>query len=93
MSEWKTRKRKMVIPGMDESSLKKIECKVCGNKFVPRNENRYVVKDRMATGGINSAFSGQYSEPKQYDAFDCAVCGCQLIVKERLKQIDEVTDF
>lgn len=82
----------MFVPEMGEASLKKIECKVCGNKFIPRKENKYVVKDRLATGGINSAFGGQYSEPEQYDAFDCDVCGCQLIAKERLTQIDNVTD-
>lgn len=92
MSGWKKRERKIFVPGMDESSLKKIECKICGNRFVPRNENKYVVKGRLATGGINNAFSGQYTEPKQYDAFDCDVCGCQIIAKERLKKIDEVTD-
>ena len=90
MSGWKKRERALFIPGMDEESLNKIECKVCGHRFIPRKENKYVVKDRMVTGGVQSALSGQYSEAKQYDAFDCEVCGCQMIVKERLKQVDEV---
>ena len=91
MSGWKKRERKMFVPGMGEASLKKMECKVCGNKFIPRKEDKYLVKDRMVTGGLNSAFGGQYSEPKQYDAFDCEICGCQLIAKERLKTVDNQT--
>lgn len=84
------RERALFIPEMDEATLKKIECKVCGNKFIPKKKNKYVVKDRMINGGVQSALNGQYSEAKQYDAFDCEVCGCQIIAKERLKQVDEV---
>lgn len=90
MSGWKKRERELFIPGMDEASLNKIECEVCGNKFIPRKENKYMVKDRMVTGGVQSALNGQYSEAKKYDAFDCEVCGCQIIAKERLKQVNEV---
>lgn len=88
MSGWNKRDRKMFIPGME--SLKTFECKVCGHKFVPKKENKYVVRDRLATGGLNSAMSGQYSESKQYDAFDCDLCGCQMVAKERLRTVDGV---
>lgn len=86
MSEWKKRERKLIIPGMDETLLRKVECKVCGNKFIPKKENKYVVKDRLLSGGVQGALSGN-AEPKQYDAFDCDVCGCQIIAKERLKEV------
>ena len=88
MSGWNKRKREIFIPGMDEQKIKTIECKVCGNKIVPKKENKYVVKDRVSMGGLNNAFSGQYSEPKLYDAFDCDICGCQMVAKERLKDVD-----
>ncbi len=89
MSEWNKRKRPLVIPGMDEVALNKIKCKVCGNEFIPKKENKYVVEDRLINGGIQAAMSGQCEKPKRFDAFDCNVCGCQFIAKERLKRVDE----
>ncbi|EOS79610.1 hypothetical protein C817_02585, partial [Dorea sp. 5-2] len=67
-----------------------VECKVCGNKFIPKKENKYVVKDRLLSGGVQGALSGN-AEPKQYDAFDCNVCGCQIVAKERLKEVQQMT--
>lgn len=90
MSGWKERKRELFIPGKDEVTLKKLECKVCGHKFVPKKENKYLVEDRIITGGIQAAMNGQYANPKRYDAFDCDVCGCQLVVKGRMKQVDDI---
>ena len=75
---------------MDETLLRKVECKVCGNKFIPKKENKYVVKDRLLSGGVQGALSGN-AEPKQYDAFDCNVCGCQIVAKERLKEVQQMT--
>ncbi len=87
MSEWKKRNRKLFMPGMKEATIKKLECKVCGNKFIPKKENKYIVKDRKLTGGLQNAMSGEYSEPKLYDAFDCDICGCQFIAKERMRDV------
>lgn len=92
MSGWKKRKHKLFVPDMDGQALKTIECKVCGNKFIPKKENKYIVQGRISTGGINNAFSGEYSEPKLYDAFDCDICGCQFVAKERLKTADDLVD-
>lgn len=86
MSEWKKRTSKIQIPDM--LLPKTYACKVCGNKIVPNKEGRYVVKERLCTGGMN-AISGTYTKPKQYDAFDCTVCGCQMIAKERMERVDE----
>lgn len=30
--------------------------------------------------------SGNYDEPKIYDAMDCPACGCQMVLKERLRK-------
>lgn len=84
MAKWNT-KRKPFIPDME--TPKTYECKVCGSKIIPRINDKYVVKDRVATGGLTSAMSGSYTEPKTYDAFDCKVCGCQFIAKERLLEV------
>lgn len=62
---------------------------MCGNEFIPKKENKYVVEDRLINGGIQAAMSGQCEKPKRFDAFDCNVCGCQFIAKERLKRVDE----
>lgn len=38
MNKWNERKRPLFIPGMDETTLNKIKCKVCGNEFIPKKE-------------------------------------------------------
>lgn len=85
MSNWK-KKSGVFIPDMHPP--KKYACKVCGSDIIPNKNNRYVVKDRLCTGGVGNALSGSYAEPKEYDAFDCPVCGCQLVAKERLKKVE-----
>ena len=80
---WNTN-RKPFIPDME--TTKTYECEVCGSKIIPRIADKYVVKDRVATGGLTSAMSGSYTEPEMYDAFDCKVCGCQFVAKERLME-------
>lgn len=52
---------------------KKQTCKVCGNKFELKKENRYTASRRESIFCI----------PTYYDAFDCPVCGCQNIVGVR----------
>lgn len=89
MSGWKERKRELFIPGMDEATLNKLECNVCGNKFIPKKENKYVVEDRLITGGLQAAVAGQSEIPKRYDVFDCNICGCQVVAEERMKRVDE----
>lgn len=86
MNNWKHRNRKIFIPNMKPP--KRYECKVCGSEIIPSKDTRYVVQERLSTGGISSALSGTYAEPKEYDAFDCNICGCQLVAKERLKRVE-----
>ena len=77
------RKRGTFIPE-ETRNINKITCKVCGKSVYPKAE--YVVKDRTFSGGIAAAMSGNYDEPKIYDAMDCPACGCQMVLKERLRK-------
>lgn len=85
MNEWKKRKRKVFIPDMEPP--KTYECRVCGSKIVPRKSNRYTAKERIISGGLSGALSGASTEPELYDCFDCPVCGCQFVAKERLESL------
>lgn len=58
-----------------------LECKVCGTKFNAIVEKHYIARDNGKTG-LAIAF-GSNSEESLYDAFDCPMCGCQVIAKER----------
>ena len=58
-----------------------LECKVCGTKFNAIVEKHYIARDNGKTG-LAVAF-GSNSEESLYDAFDCPMCGCQVITKER----------
>lgn len=44
--------------------VRKIRCKVCHYRFVPKEENKKVIKDLI----------------RSYEAFDCPQCGCKNIV-------------
>lgn len=58
-----------------------LECKVCGCKFNAIAEKHYIARDNGKTG-LAVAF-GSTNEEGLYDAFDCPMCGCQVIAKER----------
>ena len=53
--------------------IRKLRCKVCHYRFVPKAENKKVIGEPIS---LNNAFSGR----KYYEAFDCPMCGCQNIV-------------
>lgn len=53
--------------------IRKIRCKVCHYRFMPKTENKKVIVEPAT---INNIFSGR----KYYEAFDCPMCGCQNIV-------------
>lgn len=91
MSKWNCRKGELFIP--DKDTPQTYACKVCGSKIVPRKANRYTVVDRVTAGGIANAMTGTYTEPEMYDAFDCPVCGCQMIAKKRLKKVFDCDAF
>lgn len=39
------------------------------------------------SGGINAALVGNSTEAKIYDAMDCPECGCQMVLKERMRKV------
>lgn len=57
---------------------KKIKCDVCGCKYFPRKEQMYAVKKYE---GLNALVNGGNNV---YYAQDCPVCGCQMVLKERI---------
>lgn len=57
-----------------------IECKMCGHKFDIVRSEHYIARGEGKCG--LSALAGG-DECKIYDAFDCPICGCQIIVQER----------
>lgn len=58
-----------------------LECKVCGCKFNAVAEKHYISRDNGKTG-LAIAFSSN-AEEGLYDTFDCPMCGCQVVAKER----------
>ena len=54
-----------------------MKCKVCGKRFVPKSEKRYLI---TKTRSIADALSGGENV---FECFDCPRCGCQIVVQER----------
>lgn len=51
-----------------------MKCNVCGHKFTPKKENKYIASQQIAPVlGLT----------KYYDCFDCPECGCQIAAQER----------
>lgn len=69
-----------VIINIEE--LKEIQCNVCKAKMQPNAELHYVVKSR----GLVSLFSGE-TEETLHDAYDCPLCGSQIILGPRLEKL------
>ena len=78
------RKRAVFIPE-ETRNIKKMTCTVCGRTFYPKAE--YIARDRVKTGGLLNAMSGNSEEAECYDAMDCPECGCQMILKKRLERL------
>lgn len=51
-----------------------MECNVCGHKFTPKKENKYISSQQTAP---------LFGLTKYYDCFDCPECGCQIVAQER----------
>ena len=67
-----------------------LECKICGTKFNAVIERHYLARDNGKTG-LAVAF-GSTAEECLYDAFDCPMCGCQVIAKERKRDYISFVD-
>lgn len=57
-----------------------LKCKVCESGLVPSIDGHYIARDNGESG---IAMVIKTIEGKLYDAFDCPVCGCQIIAQER----------
>jgi len=65
-----------------------LKCKVCGCKFPAITEKHYIARDN-GKSGLAVAF-GSESEERLYDAFDCPMCGCQIVAQERKRDYTPV---
>lgn len=63
-------------------------CEACGMALVLDKKYHKVVRDTTEIG-LGTTF-GRKDEPIYYDAFDCKHCGCQTIIGERKREVNEV---
>lgn len=67
--------------------IKSVECPACGTEQLPLKDKTYTVREDD-TVGLASAF-GAHEEPKLWDAMDCHMCGCQILLARRLRRYVE----
>ena len=84
MERW-NRGRKVHIPDYDPK--KRVICSVCGNEIKLESYRRYSVSEHLQFKLFNSS-TAQPENARLYDAFDCQVCGCQYVAKERLRNAE-----
>ena len=77
---WRKRERPMEVIGEEFGYT----CDICGCKIVPDASRKYIVVDPPTKGGLISSVSGT-AEGTLYDVIDCKKCGCQLILKKRMR--------
>lgn len=61
-------------------------CKVCGIGFPLVRGIHYIARE-TTTMGLSNIMS--VKEPQLFDAFDCPHCGCQNIVGQRFRVVDD----
>ena len=69
-----------------------LKCKICGTEFPAIKERHYIARANNKTGAV-VVFSKD--EEKIYDAYDCPLCGSQIIAQERKRNFepDNICDF
>lgn len=69
-----------------------MKCKICGTEFPAIKERHYIARDNNKTGAVVVFSKG---EEKIYDAYDCPLCGSQIIAQERKRNFepDNICDF
>ena len=69
-----------------------LKCKICGTEFPAIKERHYIVRDNSRTGAVAVISK---DEEKIYDAYDCPMCGSQIIAQERKRNFepDNIFDF
>lgn len=78
-------KHATILTTIDDKNRFVTHCQCCDHTFTPNKEMHYVVKETPKPCIIKLGEPGT----TQYDAFDCPQCGCQIIVGERLRPVDE----
>ena len=69
-----------------------LKCPVCGYEFAALEDNRYTVDGTHNYGRFNylrntTIVSGDAIVDGRHDAFDCPMCGCQMVVHPRLRTV------
>lgn len=65
-----------------------MKCSVCGFEFEAVKEIHYIARVKG-----NKGFSNLFGEEESiFDAFDCPKCGCQIVVQERKRRLEEVME-
>lgn len=69
-----------------------LKCKICGTEFPAVEERHYIARDNSRTGAVAVISK---DEEKIYDAYDCPMCGSQIIAQERKRIFmpDNIYDF
>lgn len=62
-----------------------LKCKICGTEFPAIKEKHYIAKDLGMTGAVIAVCN---REENIYDAYDCPMCGCQIITQERKRNFE-----
>ena len=56
-----------------------LKCKVCGTEFPAIEERHYIARDNSL---------GNVPKEAIYDAYDCPMCGCQVVAQERKRILE-----
>lgn len=62
-----------------------LKCKICGTEFSAIKERHYIARDNGKTGAFATLSK---DEEKIYDAYDCPMCGSQVIAQERKRILE-----
>lgn len=76
----------------DDNLPHDIQCEVCGFKFIPYNSSRYIAVGEHNYGKFHYYNEGAIISDTAivdglHDAFDCPMCGCQMVVHPRLRTV------
>lgn len=62
-----------------------MKCKICGMEFPAIEKRHYIARDNSRTGAVVAISK---DEEKIYDAYDCPMCGSQIIAQERKRILE-----
>ena len=67
-----------------------LKCKICGTEVPAIEERHYIARDNSRTGAVVVISK---DEEKIYDAYDCPMCGCQIIAQERKRNFESYSIY